>query len=1166
MKKHFHQLDKQVLSLIAVIAGVLFFSNQVFSQGVVISNNPANTPDASAILDLSYITNKGFLTPRVVLSGSGDFLTVPSPANGLLVYHTGGFNIPAGFYYNAGFSGAPNWTSIGSGTVSGTASLVNGKIWIGDGSSIAQEQTMSGDVIFTSNTGVTAIQDNAVDGTDISITGEVDGKFMQYNGTDWVISPTLSYDPAFTTTFVTGKFDASQKMFSGSNGNTGGLSLYSEQGVTDYTIDLMPNPAMTQDIVLFFPSNIGAPGQILGTDGTGTLIWTNNSPDQTVTITGAGINTVSGTYPNFTITGTEIDGSITNEGSLTVNGGTATTSVINSNTSGSTDVTFTAGTGLSISELGNVITLTNSSPDQTVALTGAGINAVTGTYPNFTITGTEVDGSITNEGSLTVNTGTATTSVINSNTSGSTDVTFTAGTGLSISEAGNVITLANTGLVTEVDGSITNEGILGVGLGSGTSSTLTTNTSTGAEVTINAGTGLSIAETTGANGGSITLTNSSPDQTVTITGAGIDVVTGTYPNFTITGTEVDGSITNEGTLSVGVGSATTSLIQSNTNLSPAITLSAGTGMSISESGNTITLSTSGVPVGADPTASVILTAVNGSATTYMRSDAAPALSEAIAPVWTGIHKFTGAIGVDEAQLVVAATADNGSAAITFNENHTVLSQNAAKIHHEGTHDGGYLEIEDFSTSWSNVGLVIKQGNVGIKTLAPASLFSVGDLNQFQVNLSGNLIKINNADYSWPAANATADGQVLTSLDNGTLSWVTPAATGVTSVALALPTTIFDVSGSPVTSTGTLSATFDNQTANTVFAGPTSGIATPGFRALVSADIPSLSGSYINNSTSVQAGANFNIGDAGVIGTTLNVGGLSTLAALTQVGTASINGSGSATTTIGNVTAGSTIIQRVNTSFTLDGVAASTYAIGASTTTGTIVIGGTAQTAAITVGSSSAAQTLNLGTGAGLSTVNIATGAAANVVNIANGASAGTVQIGNSNKMMITNLGVTIGYTGSAPNNNLADAINIFRVNGKVRSNGVNESSDMRWKKNIIGIDGALGKVLLMNGRYYDWRISEFPGSNFSEGRQVGLIAQEIEKVLPEVVSTDAAGYKAVEYSHIVPVLIEAIKEQQKIIDGQNSTITDLKASLENVLNRVNSIEKSVDLNNSKVQK
>src|SRR5689334_24809798 len=72
-----------------------------------------------------------------------------------------------------------------------------------------------------------------------------------------------------------------------------------------------------------------------------------------------------------------------------------------------------------------------------------------------------------------------------------------------------------------------------------------------------------------------------------------------------------------------------------------------------------------------------------------------------------------------------------------------------------------------------------------------------------------------------------------------MSWAT--APGVTSVGLALPVSGFNISGSPVTSVGTLTGTFTTQTANTVFAGPTSGAAAvPTFRALVPADLPSLS--------------------------------------------------------------------------------------------------------------------------------------------------------------------------------------------------------------------------------------------------------------------------------------------------------------------------------------
>lgn len=94
---------------------------------------------------------------------------------------------------------------------------------------------------------------------------------------------------------------------------------------------------------------------------------------------------------------------------------------------------------------------------------------------------------------------------------------------------------------------------------------------------------------------------------------------------------------------------------------------------------------------------------------------------------------------------------------------------------------------------------------------------------------------------------------------------------VTSVALSLPTSIFDVTGSPVTTTGTLSATLDTQTANYVWAGPTSGgAATPAFRALVAADIPDLSTTYLST-TGGTISSNLTIsGDLTVNGTTTTI--------------------------------------------------------------------------------------------------------------------------------------------------------------------------------------------------------------------------------------------------------------------------------------------------------
>jgi len=90
------------------------------------------------------------------------------------------------------------------------------------------------------------------------------------------------------------------------------------------------------------------------------------------------------------------------------------------------------------------------------------------------------------------------------------------------------------------------------------------------------------------------------------------------------------------------------------------------------------------------------------------------------------------------------------------------------------------------------------------------------------------------------------------------------------------------------------------------------------------------------------------------------------------------------------------------------------------------------------------------------------------------------------------------------------------------------SSDRRLKDNITPIESPLEKLDKIGGYTFDWIEKEEVHSN--KGRDVGVIAQEIEEVLPEVVTTKENGYKAVKYEKIVPLLIECIKEQQKQID------------------------------------
>ena len=129
------------------------------------------------------------------------------------------------------------------------------------------------------------------------------------------------------------------------------------------------------------------------------------------------------------------------------------------------------------------------------------------------------------------------------------------------------------------------------------------------------------------------------------------------------------------------------------------------------------------------------------------------------------------------------------------------------------------------------------------------------------------------------------------------------------------------------------------------------------------------------------------------------------------------------------------------------------------------------------------------------------------------------------------------------------------IEGKLTSNGIKETSDGRFKKNINGILNALSTVLNLEGVTYNWRTEEFPERSFTDRTEYGVIAQQIEKIVPELVDTDKKGYKSVQYSHMVPLLIEAIKEQQLIINSQSQEIGVLKASVDAISEHIKTAKK-----------
>jgi hypothetical protein len=121
---------------------------------------------------------------------------------------------------------------------------------------------------------------------------------------------------------------------------------------------------------------------------------------------------------------------------------------------------------------------------------------------------------------------------------------------------------------------------------------------------------------------------------------------------------------------------------------------------------------------------------------------------------------------------------------------------------------------------------------------------------------------------------------------------------------------------------------------------------------------------------------------------------------------------------------------------------------------------------------------------------------------------------------------------------------------QARANAWNLLSDIRYKSDIEYITDPLEKISGINGFYFHWN------TGTDKTRQFGLSAQDVEKVLPEVVSTGDDGFKSVDYGKLVPLLVEGINTQQAQIVSQNSKIEsqqtqidELKAMIEKLLEK-----------------
>ncbi|MEO6723018.1 MAG: tail fiber domain-containing protein, partial [Ferruginibacter sp.] len=129
---------------------------------------------------------------------------------------------------------------------------------------------------------------------------------------------------------------------------------------------------------------------------------------------------------------------------------------------------------------------------------------------------------------------------------------------------------------------------------------------------------------------------------------------------------------------------------------------------------------------------------------------------------------------------------------------------------------------------------------------------------------------------------------------------------------------------------------------------------------------------------------------------------------------------------------------------------------------------------------------------------------------------------------------------------------LFKLNGTGTlwtTGAMYASSDKRLKKNIVPLNNTLQKLLTLQGYTYNWI-----DSTKAPEQQIGVMAQEVELVYPQLVSTDKRGYKSVAYANMVPVLLESIKEQQAMIEALKDRTITLQKSNDDILKRLAALE------------
>ncbi len=137
----------------------------------------------------------------------------------------------------------------------------------------------------------------------------------------------------------------------------------------------------------------------------------------------------------------------------------------------------------------------------------------------------------------------------------------------------------------------------------------------------------------------------------------------------------------------------------------------------------------------------------------------------------------------------------------------------------------------------------------------------------------------------------------------------------------------------------------------------------------------------------------------------------------------------------------------------------------------------------------------------------------------------------------------------------------FTSGGNITLSGSTiHTSDKRLKTDIQVLEGVLPKVLQLKGVTHYWDTLNHPNRGFVSDRVIGVIAQDIQKVYPELVHTDKDGFLAVDYTKFSAVLLQAIKEQQQLIDRQNQNNEKQQYQIDNLMEEIRLLTKKIEKN------